>query len=99
MEWLKEYWAPIWAVVLTLTQIANILLTKTFARKEAVEEVRRDMDELKAKIEHLPTDEEWQRLMLEMSEMRGDLKATTEALKPINHLSNLLLQHLLNEKK
>ncbi|MFN1515302.1 DUF2730 family protein [Vibrio owensii] len=99
MEWLKEYWALIWAAILTLTQIGNMLLTKTFARKESLDEVRRDVDELKAKIDQLPTDEEVQRLRLELSDMRGELKELRAELKPINHLSQLLLEQRLNDDK
>ncbi|KFA96236.1 MULTISPECIES: DUF2730 family protein [unclassified Vibrio] len=99
MEWLKEYWALIWAAVLTLSQIANMLLTKTFARKEDLEKVRRDVDELQAKIDQLPTDEEVNRLRLELSEMRGELKELRAELKPINHLSQLLLEQRLNDDK
>ncbi|MDN2661703.1 DUF2730 family protein, partial [Neptunomonas sp. CHC150] len=47
----------------------------------------------------LPTDEEVNRLRLELSEMRGELKELRAELKPINHLSQLLLEQRLKDDK
>ena len=46
----------------------------------------------------MPTRDELNALRLDMSEMRGDLKALSEALKPVNHVAQLLLEQRLNEK-
>ena len=56
------------------------------------------VSELEAKVSAMPTRDELNALRLDMSEMRGDLKALSEALKPVNHVAQLLLEQRLNEK-
>ncbi len=97
MDWLKEYWFLIWAGVLTVVQIGNMLLTKTFARKEDVDLIAREVDGLKTKIEHLPTDDEVNRLRVELETTRGELKALQPQLDQIRNLTQLLLEQQLDK--
>lgn len=97
MDWLKEYWFLIWAGILTVVQVGNMLLTKTFARKEDVDKVVRDVDELKAKIDHLPTGEEVSRLRIELETTRGELKALQPQLDQVRNLTQLLLEQQLDK--
>ncbi|MCW8334247.1 DUF2730 domain-containing protein [Vibrio europaeus] len=97
--WIKTYWPIAWAALSTLGMLVLALLSKTYAKRDELEEVRRDVDELHTKIDQLPTDEEVNRLRLELSEMRGELKELRAELKPINHLSQLLLEQRLKDDK
>lgn len=95
MEWVKEYWFLIWASVLTLAQVGNLLLTKTFVRKEDITEMRRDVDNLKTKIEHMPSSEEVTQLRVSLESTRGEIKALQPQLDQIKNLTQVLLeQHL-----
>ncbi|MDA0126502.1 DUF2730 family protein [Vibrio sp. MarTm2] len=98
-DWVKTWWPIVWAGVLTVVQVIQILLSKTYARREEVQEVRREMDELKAKVDALPTREEITKLTLELSEARGEMKELRAQIQPVEHLAQLLLEQRLNDDK
>ena len=104
-DWIPRWWSVITTLVSLLAAIALLWLSKTFARREDLKELESDMadtnvrvSELEAKVSAMPTRDELNALRLDMSEMRGDLKALSEALKPVNHVAQLLLEQRLNEK-
>ncbi|ELL9331489.1 DUF2730 family protein [Vibrio fluvialis] len=99
MEDLKAWWPIVWACVLTVVQVIQILLSKTYARREEVEQVRRRMDELQAHVDAMPTQKQITDLMVEMANMRGDMKELSSNIKPIEHLSRLLLEQRLKDDK
>ena len=104
-DWIPRWWSVITTLVSLLAAIALLWLSKTFARREELKKLESDMadtnvrvSELEAKVSAMPTRDELNALRLDMSEMRGDLKALSEALKPVNHVAQLLLEQRLNEK-
>ncbi len=104
-DWIPRWWSVITTLVSLLAAIALLWLSKTFARREDLKKLESDMadtnvwvSELEAKVSAMPTRDELNALRLDMSEMRGDLKALSEALKPVNHVAQLLLEQRLNEK-
>ncbi|MGD8172152.1 DUF2730 family protein [Vibrio sp. TRT 21S02] len=98
-EWVKTWWPIVWAGVLTVVQVIQILLSKTYARREEVQEVRREMDELKAQVDALPTRDEITKLTLELSEARGEMKELRAQIQPVEHLAQLLLEQRLNDDR
>lgn len=98
-EWVKTWWYIVWAGVLTLVQVIQILLSKTYARREEVQDVRREMDELKAQVDAMPTRDEITKLTLELSESRGEMKELRAQMRPVEHLAQLLLEQRLNDDK
>ncbi|GLQ73274.1 DUF2730 family protein [Vibrio penaeicida] len=98
-EWVKTWWPIVWAGVLTLVQVIQILLSKTYARREEVQDVRREMDELKAQVDAMPTRDEITKLTLELSESRGEMKELRAQMRPVEHLAQLLLEQRLNDDK
>ncbi|MEZ8102133.1 DUF2730 family protein [Vibrio bivalvicida] len=98
-DWVKTWWPIVWAGVLTVVQVIQILLSKTYARREEVMEVRREMDELKAQVDALPTRDEITKLTLELSEARGAMKELRAQIQPVEHLAQLLLEQRLNDDK
>lgn len=98
-DWVKTWWPIVWAGVLTVVQVIQILLSKTYARREEVQDVRREMDELKAKVDALPTRDEITKLTLELSEARGEMKELRAQIQPVEHLAQLLLEQRLNDDK
>ncbi|MFA0113771.1 DUF2730 family protein [Vibrio sp. 10N.261.46.E11] len=98
-EWVKTWWPVVWAGVLTLVQVIQLLLSKTYARREEVQDVRREMDELKAQVDAMPTRDEITKLTLELSESRGEMKELRAQMRPVEHLAQLLLEQRLKDDK
>ncbi|MGX9522482.1 DUF2730 family protein [Vibrio mediterranei] len=96
-SWIDHWWPIVWAGVISAVQVVQILLAKTYARRDDMESMRRDMDEMQAKIEHLPTDDEMHELQLELERVRGEITELRAELKPVNHLTKLLLEQRLND--
>ncbi|WP_083239595.1 DUF2730 family protein [Vibrio scophthalmi] len=78
--------------------IVAIAVRGMFASKKEVDELRRDHAALKIQVEKLPGHDDFYELKLAIEAMRGDLKAMTAALKPLQHINNLRLEHDLKEK-
>lgn len=95
MEVVREWWAVIWAAVLTAASVVQLLLSKTYAKREELDAVKEDMTRLNAVVAALPDSKQIHQLELNISELRGELKALREQLKPVNHLANLLLEERL----
>lgn len=81
----------VWTVVLTL-------LTKTYARREDLDEVRTRMLQVEATLKSLPTVEQFHRVEIAVSELSGDIKEIKAAVKAIGHTNSLLLEKHLTEK-
>lgn len=96
-SWIDHWWPIVWAGAISAVQVVQILLAKTYARRDDMESMRRDMDEMQAKIEHLPTDDEMHELQLELERVRGEITELRAELKPVNHLTKLLLEQRLND--
>ncbi|MGU5699499.1 DUF2730 family protein [Aeromonas allosaccharophila] len=104
-DWIPRWWGVITTAAAILATVAMLWLSKTFARREDLNKVETTMADhstrlaaLEDKVESLPTRDEVNALRLEMAEMRGDIKALHEALRPVNHVAQLLLEQRLNEK-
>lgn len=104
-DWIPKWWGVITTAAAILATVAMLWLSKTFARREDLNKVETTMADhstrlaaLEDKVESLPTRDEVNALRLEMAEMRGDIKALHEALRPVNHVAQLLLEQRLNEK-
>ena len=95
MEVIREWWAVIWALLLTAWNVVQLFMAKTYARREALENVAVAVEALERKVDALPSQSENHKLQLEMSELRGELHALREQLKPVNNLANLLLEERL----
>lgn len=104
--WIKTYWPVVWATLSTLGLLVLALLSKTYAKREEVAEVKADVakvdkkvDELQTFVNSLPTQGHFTKLSIELADTRGELKALREQIKPVQHLSQLLLEQRLNDDK
>lgn len=98
-------WPPIFAGLSLAGTVGLMLLGKTYAKRESVEflqgelaSVRQRMDYLEKAVDDLPSHQEISALKLEMSELRGDLKAIRPELRRLDRLSDLLLENELKDK-
>lgn len=99
MELIAKYWAPIWALLTTAGLVIMALLTKTYAKREAVESLKSEVVRLEQRLDDLPSERELHALQLEISELRGDLREIKPELRQVNRLSDLLLENELKEGK
>ena len=104
-DWIPKWWGVITTAALVLATVAMLWLSKTFVRREELKQVEMTMADhstriaaIEDEVKSLPTRDEVNALRLEMAEMRGDIKALHEALRPVNHVAQLLLEQRLNEK-
>lgn len=95
MEVVRDWWAVIWALLLTAWNVVQLFLTKTYARREELESITFTVGALEKKVDTLPNQAENHQLQLEISELRGEMHALREQLKPVHHLANLLLEERL----
>ncbi|NVP03173.1 DUF2730 family protein [Photobacterium damselae subsp. damselae] len=86
----------LWALVISAVQILQILLSKTYVKREEMQEVKKDLEKVKKDIESLPTGDQVHELKLELADVRGEIKELRAALVPVNHLAQLLLEQQLN---
>ena len=105
IDWIPRWWGVITTLAALIATAAMLWLSKNFARREDLKQMESGMDELSSRVtgleervDSLPTPEQISALRLEMSEMRGDIKALREALRPVNHMAQLLLEQQLKDK-
>ncbi|NRN26737.1 DUF2730 family protein [Photorhabdus heterorhabditis] len=98
LAFLKENWSMVWAAVTVTFNVALVLLSKTYAKRDDVELLKVQVRQLEGSLSTLPNQKELHALQLEMANLRGDLKAALPELRQLRHLSDLLLQNELKEK-
>jgi len=98
-DWVKTWWPIVWACVLSVIQVIQILLSKTYAKREEVDEVKKKMDDLKAQVDALPTRDEITKLTLELSEARGEMRELRAQIQPVENLAQMLLDQALNNDR
>ncbi|MCT8348298.1 DUF2730 domain-containing protein [Photorhabdus temperata] len=98
LAFLKENWSMVWAAVTVTFNVALVLLSKTYAKRDDVELLKMQVRQLEGSLSTLPNQKELHALQLEMANLRGDLKAALPELRQLRHMSDLLLQNELKEK-
>ena len=97
--WMKTWWPIFWAALQSAVQIGQVLLTKTYAKKEDVQGISEKVNQLEAKIEVMPTQGQVTDLLIELESARGEMKELRAQIQPIQHLSRLLLEQRLKDDK
>ena len=99
LELIAKYWAPVSGFFSLATLILMALLGKTFAKKEAVNELRQEMENMKGKVDQLPTKDELHNLHLDIANLRGDIRVISPQLAQVQKVSDLLYENQLNKEK
>lgn len=104
-DWIPKWWMVFLTVLGFASSAMTLWLSKTFARREDLKEVESGMDELSTRVsglenrvDNLPNQEQFAAMQVKMAELSGQIDALREALKPVNHVAQLLLEQRLNEK-
>ena len=97
--WIKGWWPVIWAALLSCISIGQMLLTKTYAKKDDVQAISEKVNQLEAKVDAMPTQQQVTDLLVELANTRGEMKELRAQIQPVQHLSQLLLEQRLNDDK
>ncbi|MEW8796922.1 DUF2730 family protein [Klebsiella michiganensis] len=100
MDWevVKGNWAIIWALFMSGVNLVQLLLAKTYVKREELDLIRIRLQAMEVSITALPSQKEFHQLQLEMSQLRGDLRELGPAIRQVKHVSDLLLENELKEK-
>ncbi|HHD2870191.1 TPA: DUF2730 domain-containing protein [Klebsiella pneumoniae] len=97
-EIIKGNWAIIWALFMSAVNVIQLLLAKTYVKREELELMRTRLQGIENTIAGLPSQKDLHQLQLEMSNQRGDLRELGPAIRQVKHVSDLLLENELKEK-
>jgi hypothetical protein len=97
-EVVKGNWAIIWALFMSGVNLIQLLLAKTYVKREELELVRNRLQGLENTIAVLPSQKDLHQLQLEMSNLRGELRELAPSLRQVSRISDLLLENELKDK-
>ncbi|RFU89365.1 MULTISPECIES: DUF2730 domain-containing protein [Citrobacter] len=100
MDWevVKGSWAIIWALFMSGVNLIQLLLAKTYVKREELELVRNRLQGLENTIAVLPSQKDLHQLQLEMSNLRGELRELAPSIRQVSRISDLLLENELKDK-
>jgi len=98
-EVVKSNWAIIWALFMSGVNLIQLLLAKTYVKREEVELVRNRVQTLENTIAGLPSQSDLHKLQLAMSDLRGELRELAPSIRQVSRISDLLLENELKETK
>lgn len=100
MEWeaFRSNWPIIWAVFMTAVNVIQLLLAKTYVKREEMELFRARLQGVENTIAGLPGQKDLHQLQLEMSNLRGELRELAPAIRQVSRISDLLLENELKDK-
>ena len=99
LAWLGKYWAMIWAGLSTAGFVVMALLSKTYAKRDDLNDLKQRVTQVEDAVSGLPKKEDLHALALEMASLRGEISQLTPRLDGVQRLSDLLLENELQEKK
>lgn len=97
-EFVKTYWPVLIGLLSFASLVVQTLLAKTYAKRETVAAVEGRVAMVEQKIASLPSEGDLHRLQLDISDLRGELRAVRPELVQLRRLSDLLLENELKEK-
>jgi hypothetical protein len=97
-EFIVKNWGPLYALASLVGLVVIILLSKTYAKREDVTGLAARVARVEQQLKDLPTEKELHTLQLEISELRGELRALAPELRQARRLADLLLENELKER-
>ncbi len=99
MELIAKYWTPIWSILVTLGLLLMGLMSKTYARHDAVNMLIAEIETLKSRLDETPSVAELNRLNVDIVRLSGEIKSLQPQLDSVQRLSDLLLENELKERR
>ena len=97
-EVVKGNWTIIWALFMSAVSVIQILLAKTYVKREELDLMRQRVQGLENTIAVLPSQKDLHQLQLEMSNLRGELRELAPSIRQVSRISDLLLENELKDK-
>jgi len=97
-EVVKGNWAIIWALFMSGVNLIQLLLAKTYVKREELDLMRQRVQGLENTIAVLPSQKDLHQLQLEMSNLRGELRELAPSIRQVSRISDLLLENELKDK-
>ncbi|BBV67833.1 hypothetical protein STW0522KLE44_42210 [Klebsiella sp. STW0522-44] len=100
MDWevVRGNWAIIWALFMSGVNVIQLLLAKTYVKREELDNVRSRLQGLENAIATLPSQKDLHQLQLAMSDLRGELRELAPSIRQVSRISDLLLENELKDK-
>ncbi|EGR0074829.1 DUF2730 family protein [Vibrio cholerae] len=99
MDLFVKYFSIAWTVFSFLVMVGLVLLSKTYAKREDLAKVEKKVDDLKAHVDNLPTQQQVTELLVELANTRGEMRELKAKIQPVEHLAHLLLEQRLKDDK
>lgn len=97
-EVVKGNWTIIWALFMSAVSVIQLLLAKTYVKREELDLMRQRVQGLEKTIAVLPSQKDLHQLQLEMSNLRGELRELAPSIRQVSRISDLLLENELKDK-
>jgi predicted nucleic acid-binding Zn-ribbon protein len=106
LEFLRVHWGLIGTTFAGVGYLFWLVMDKKYAHKETVAKVREDLRDhaekiahIETKIENLPTVQDFSKLQVLMTEIKGETKAANTKMQSIDHQVGLLLEAKVLKKE
>lgn len=97
-EFIAKYGTLTWYIINSIGLLIVFIMGKSFASQKDVSQLTERVSKIETDLNALPSKEEMHELRVEMTALRGDLKAAVSQLLRMQHMSDLLLENELKEK-
>ena len=97
-EMIRANWPILWALLMTGINLLQLILAKTYVKREEFDSLRSRVSVMDSQVHQLPERDEFHRLQLDISNLRGEIKELGPSIRQVSRISDLLLENELKEK-
>ncbi|OUR62043.1 hypothetical protein A9Q74_06235 [Colwellia sp. 39_35_sub15_T18] len=98
INWLLKYYPLVFLVFNGVFWLIVYVLHKTYAKRESVDNLEKEVLLIKTNINNLPDKDLVHKLELRIEELSGDIKRIEPGLISVKNLSDMLLENELKSK-
>ena len=91
LEFIREHWSILSALVAFGFSIGTLLLAKTYAKREDVTALERRVSLIESAIKSMPSQQDFHQLQIRLTEIHGDLKAIRPELRQLSRLHDAIV--------
>ncbi|WP_097474144.1 DUF2730 family protein, partial [Escherichia coli] len=73
-EMIRANWPILWALLMTGINLLQLILAKTYVKREEFDLLRSRVSVMESQVHQLPDRDEFHRLQLDISNLRGEIK-------------------------
>ena len=98
IEVIVNRWPMVWAITSTVFALVMFFLTKTYAKRESVEQLTGRVDAIERQVANLPSEKDLHALQLDIAALRGDIRELGPKIARVEHITNLVTDYKFREK-